>query len=124
NTGLVQFGSRVSYDFYFLAGDEVDLVQLRGDLRPVLNNENASIQTHISGSERLGRRYDDFGKFLNLVAFIALLLGCVGRASLIHIYLKGKLRSVAILKCLGARIRQTFLIDLLQIAVIGFLAGI
>lgn len=123
-TGLVQFGSRVSYDFYFLAGDEVDLVQLRTDLRPILNNENASIQTHISGSERLGRRYDNFGKFLNLVAFIALLLGCVGIASAIHIYIKEKLRSVAILKCLGASKRQTFLIYLIQVSVIGLLAGI
>jgi len=123
-TGLVQFGSRVSYDYYFLAGEEEDLVQLRTDLRPVLNNENASIQTHISGSEQLGRRYDNFGKFLNLVAFIALLLGCVGIASAIHIYIKEKLRSVAILKCLGASKRQTFLIYLIQVAVIGLLAGI
>jgi putative ABC transport system permease protein len=123
-TGLVQFGSRVSYDYYFLAGEEEDLVQLRTDLRPVLNNENAFIQTHISGSEQLGRRYDNFGKFLNLVAFIALLLGCVGIASAIHIYIKEKLRSVAILKCLGASKRQTFLIYLIQVAVIGLLAGI
>jgi len=123
-TGLVQFGSRVSYDYYFLANDEVDLVQLRTDLRPILNNENASIQTHISGSEQLGRRYDNFGKFLNLVAFIALLLGCVGIASAIHIYIKEKLRSIAIMKCLGASKRQTFLIYLIQVAVIGLLAGI
>ncbi len=123
-TGLVQFGSRVSYDYYFLADDEMDLVKLRSDLRPVLNNENAFIQTHISGSEQLGRRYDNFGKFLNLVAFIALLLGCVGIASAIHIYIKEKLRSVAILKCLGASKRQTFLIYLIQVAVIGLLAGI
>jgi putative ABC transport system permease protein len=122
-TGLVQFGSRVSYDYYFLA-EEADLVQLRTDLRPILNNENAFIQTHISGSEQLGRRYDNFGKFLNLVAFIALLLGCVGIASAIHIYIKEKLRSVAILKCLGASKRQTFLIYLIQVAVIGLLAGI
>jgi putative ABC transport system permease protein len=123
-TGLVQFGSRVSYDYYFLADNELDLVQLREDLRPLLNNENASIQTHISGSEQLGRRYDNFGKFLNLVAFIALLLGCVGIASAIHIYIKEKLRSIAILKCLGASKRQTFLIYLIQVAVIGLLAGI
>lgn len=123
-TGLVQFGSRVSYDFYFLAADDIDLVQLRNDLRPLLNNENATIQTHVSSSEQLGRRYDNFGKFLNLVAFIALLLGCVGIASAIHIYIKDKLRSVAILKCLGASKRQTFLIYLIQVAAIGLLAGI
>lgn len=122
-TGLLQFGSRLGYDFYFTAADEVDLVQLRNDLRPQLTIENATIQTHISGSEQLGKRYENFGKFLNLVAFIALLLGSVGIASAIHIYIKGKLRGVAILKCLGASKRQTFLIYLLQVAVVGLAAA-
>lgn len=122
-TELVQFGSRISYDYYFTADETKNLVELRDELRPVLNTYNANIQTHISSSERLGRRYDNFGKFLNLVAFIALLLGCVGIASAIHIYIKEKLQSVAILKCLGANKRQTFMIYLIQIAVIGLFAG-
>jgi putative ABC transport system permease protein len=93
-------------------------------LGTVIDLEDADLDTHISTSERLGRRYDNFGKFLNLVAFIALLLGCVGIASAIHIYIKEKLRAVAVLKCLGATKRQTFLIYLLQIAGIGFLGGV
>lgn len=123
-TELVQMGSRVKYDFYFLADETLDLRKLRTDIRPILQQENYGIDTHISSSERLGRRFDNFGKFLNLVAFIALLLGCVGIASAIHIYIKEKLKAVAILKCLGATKRQTFLIYLLQIAGIGLLGGI
>lgn len=123
-TELVQMGSRVKYDFYFVADGTLDLRKLRTDIRPILQQENYGIDTHISSSERLGRRFDNFGKFLNLVAFIALLLGCVGIASAIHIYIKEKLKAVAILKCLGATKRQTFLIYLLQIAGIGLLGGI
>ncbi len=123
-TELVQTGSRVKYDFYFVAQEELDLRKLRTDLRPILQQENFSIDTHVSSSERLGRRFDNFGKFLNLVAFIALLLGCVGIASAIHIYIKEKLKAVAILKCLGATKRQTFSIYLLQIAGIGLLGGV
>jgi len=123
-TELVQMGSRVKYDFYFVAEETLDLRKLRTDLRPVLQQENYSIDTHVSSSERLGRRFDNFGKFLNLVAFIALLLGCVGIASAIHIYIKEKLKAVAILKCLGATKRQTFLIYLFQIAGIGLLGGV
>lgn len=123
-TGLVQLGSRIKYDYYFTAEEDLDMKQLRTVLRPVLQQENASIDTHVSSSERLGRRFDNFGKFLNLVAFIALLLGCVGIASAIHIYIKEKLKAVAILKCLGATKRQTFLIYLLQIAGIGLLSGV
>lgn len=123
-TGLVQTGSRVGYDYYFRAGPRQDLEQLDENLGDELDANNADLDTHTSTSERLGRRYENFGKFLNLVAFIALLLGCVGIASAISIYIKGKLRAVAVLKCLGASRKQTFLIYLLQIAVIGFIGGI
>lgn len=123
-TGLVQTGSRINYDFYFAAPPNIDLEQLEKKLGPVIDLQDADLDTHISTSERLGRRYDNFGKFLNLVAFIALLLGCVGIASAINIYVKQKLRAVAVLKCLGATKKQTFLIYLLQIAGIGFLGGV
>ncbi|NEW78309.1 MAG: FtsX-like permease family protein [Gelidibacter sp.] len=123
-TGLVQTGSRINYDFYFVAPPKMDLAQLEKKLGTVIDLQDADLDTHISTSERLWRRYDNFGKFLNLVAFIALLLGCVGIASAIHIYIKEKLRAVAVLKCLGATKKQTFLIYLLQIAGIGFIGGI
>ena len=123
-TGLVQVGSRVGYDFYFVAKPEQDLVALDKQVDPQLDVENADLDTHISTAERLGRSYDNFGKFLNLIAFIALLLGCMGVASSIHIYVQEKLRSVAILKCIGATRRQTFLIYLLQMAGMGLLGGI
>src|SRR5690606_4981558 len=48
----------------------------------------------------------------------------VGIASAINIYIKGKLRAVAVLKCIGATKKQTFLIYLIQIAVMGLLGGI
>jgi putative ABC transport system permease protein len=122
-TGLIQTGSRIGYDFYFVAPG-ADLDRLDRELDPQLDKYEADLDTHTSTSERLGRRYENFGKFLNLVAFIALLLGCVGIASAINIYIKGKLKAVAVLKCLGATKKQSFMIFLLQIAGMGFLGGI
>lgn len=123
-TGLIQQGSRVDYEFYFVAKNGADMEQLDKILDPQLDAEDADLDTHTSTSERLGRRYDNFGKFLNLVAFISLLLGCVGIASAINIYIKEKLRAVAVLKCLGATRKQTFVIYLIQIAAMGLLGGI
>lgn len=123
-TGLVQQGSRINYAYYFIAGPDMNMEQLDKTLGPVIDAQDADLDTHVSTSERLGRQYDNFGKFLNLVAFIALLLGCVGIASAINIYIKGKLRAVAVLKCIGATRRQTFLIYLIQIAAMGLLGGI
>lgn len=123
-TGLVQKGSRIKYNFYFVAGPNTDLRKLDSEVDPILDAENADLDTHTSTARQLGRRYENVAKFLNLVAFIALLLGCVGIASSVHIYIKEKLQSVAILKCIGATRRQTFLIYLIQIAGMGILGGI
>ena len=123
-TGLLQVGSRLDYNYYFKAPPEMDLDVLDKELDPILDAENADLDTHTSGSRQLGSSYGNVGKFLNLVAFIALLLGCVGIASSVQIYIKEKLRSVAVLKCMGASRKQTFLIYLIQIAGMGFLGGI
>lgn len=121
-TELLQMGSRKEYQYFFKDPD-VDLEYLDGPLDRILDDENADIDTHTSTSSRLGRRYDNIGRFLNLVAFIALLLGCIGIASSVHIYIREKLKNVAVLKCLGASRKQTFIIYLLQIIGIGAIGG-
>lgn len=122
-SGLLQKGSRLEYNYYF-KNTVADLKELNKRVDPLLDAENADMDTHIDTSQRLGRRYENVGRFLNLVAFIALLLGCVGIASSVHIYIKEKLKAVAVLKCLGATRKQTFLIYLLQIAGMGLLGGL
>lgn len=122
-TGLLQKGSRLKYNYYF-KNVKANLKELDKKVDPLLDAENADMDTHTDTSERLGRRYENVGRFLNLVAFIALLLGCVGIASSVHIYIKEKLNAVAVLKCLGATRKQTFFIFLLQIAGMGLLGGI
>ncbi|WP_026777795.1 ABC transporter permease [Polaribacter sp. Hel_I_88] len=122
-TELLQLGSRKEYQ-YFFKNITIDLEALDAKIDPILDAENADLDTHTSTSERLGRRYDNVGRFLNLVAFIALLLGCIGIASSVHIYIKEKLRNVAVLKCLGASRKQSFLIYLIQIIGIGLIGGI
>ncbi|WP_417198859.1 ABC transporter permease [Bizionia sp.] len=123
-TQLLQFGSRKEYQYYYKASDTLNLKRLENKLEPILDLENADIKSHTSSTERLGRRYDNVGKFLNLAAFIALLLGCIGIASSVHIYIKEKLKAIAILKCMGASRLQSFLIFLIQIAGIGIIGGL
>ena len=122
-TALLQLGSRTEYQYFFKA-PEMDLELLDKKIDPVLDNENADLDTHTNTSRNLGRRYDNVGRFLNLVAFIALLLGCIGIASSVHIYIKEKLKNVAVLKCLGASRKQSFYIYLIQIVSIGAIGGI
>jgi len=123
-TELLQLGSRKEYQYFFVAPPTMDLELLDKKLDPILDEEKADIDTHTSTSARLGRRYDNVSRFLNLAAFIALLLGCVGIASSVNIYIKEKLKNVAVLKCLGATRKQTFIFYLLQIIGIGLLGGV
>jgi len=122
-TELLQIGSRKEYQYFFIAPPAMDLELLDKNLDPILDAENADLDTHTSTSQRLGRSYANVSRFLNLAAFIALLLGCIGIASSVHIYIKEKLADVAVLKCLGATRKQTFLIYLIQITGMGFLGG-
>ena len=124
DTGLLQFGSRKEYQFFYKTSPSLDLDLFEKNIQPLLDDENADLDTHTSTSRRLGRRYDNVGRFLNLAAFIALLLGCIGIASSVHIYIKEKLSAIAVLKCLGASRRSSFLIFAIQIAGIGILGGL
>ncbi len=123
-TQLLQFGSRKEYQYFYTVADTLNLNRLENQLQPLLDLENARINTHLNATENLGKRYDNVGKFLNLAAFIALLLGCIGIASSVHIYIKEKLKAIAVLKCMGASRLQSFLIFLIQIAGIGIVGGL
>ncbi len=127
DTKLIQKGSRVYYRrFYKLnnLADDYDLdARFRKD-REQLRLEGISADSVEERKSDTGRTFEDLQSFLNLVAFVALLLGCVGVASAVHIYIKEKIRTVAILRCLGARGIDTFMIYLIQIAVIGLIGSI
>ena len=123
-TELLQFGSRKEYQFFYKAADTLNLEKFEEKIEPMLDLEKADLDTHTSTSRRLGRRFDNLSKFLNLAAFIALLLGCIGIASSVQIYIREKLQAIAVLKCMGASRRQSFLIFLIQISGIGILGGL
>lgn len=119
-TGLVQKGSRIIYKFYFQLATNTDIIKLEERIKEPLDNEGVDYDTVESSKESMGRSFENLTKFLNLVGFIALLLGCVGVASAVHVYIKDKLATVAILRCLGLKGNQAFLIYLIQIVAMGF----
>lgn len=124
STGLIQTGSRVEYQYYFKGESDEQLIELEEHLDPVLDAEGADLDTHHSTGRRLGRSMQNFNKFLYLVAFISLLLGCVGIASSTNIYLKEKQKSIAVLKCIGLTRFEAFKIYLFQIIMVGFIGGV
>lgn len=123
-TGLVKLGSRVEYQFFYKFDESVDVEKKVEEIRPRLRAVSFRDDTVKERKEDLGNAFSDLTTFLNLVSFIALLLGCIGVASSVHIYIKDKLSTVAILRCLGASGRQAFQIYLLQVVFMGLLGSL
>ncbi|MBD0260525.1 MAG: ABC transporter permease, partial [Cytophagales bacterium] len=121
-TGLLQRGSRVNYAYYYRFAPGVDVDKYVARLESRLDKEAIRSDTVAERKNNTGRAFTDMAKFLNLVAFVALLLGCVGVASAVHLYVKEKIASVAVLRCLGTTGSQAFYIFLIQTALMG-LAG-
>ena len=123
-TGLLQPGSRATYKLFYQFAPGTNIEKYRKQIEPQLDKEGLNSDTVAERKKQTGRVFADLTRYLNLVAFMALLLGCVGVASAVHLYVKEKVASVAVLRCLGASGRQAFLIFLIQTALMGFLGAI
>jgi len=95
-------------------------------MRERFGDERLSYDTVAGRQRELGRALTNIDGFLSLVGFIALLLGAIGVASAVHVYVRQKLPTVAVLRCLGSSARQGFAIYLVQglaMGVFGAAAG-
>ncbi|WP_295767070.1 FtsX-like permease family protein [uncultured Mucilaginibacter sp.] len=124
-TGLVDKGSRIGYSFYYKFNDTTNVDALAEKLdKQKLDKANLRYETIQTRKENTGRVFSDLNKFLSLVGFIALLLGCIGVASATQIYIREKVASIAVLRCLGVKASEAFLIFLIQIACLGLIGSI
>ena len=117
-------GSRIGYNFYYKYDSSEKVENILTALKPRFELDGLEYETVESRKKSTGRAFDDFNQFLTLISFIALLLGCIGVASSIHIYVREKVTSIAILRCLGVSSSQAFLIYLIQVTGIGLIGSI
>ena len=117
---MVQYGSRVNYHKYlYLAGADPESVEEL--LKPETEKFHYGIDTVNSRKEELGNSFMNLYRFFNLLGFIALILGSIGVSSSVHIYLREKRESAAVLRCLGSTGWQIFLVFFIQINLLGFI---
>ncbi|HEY2582968.1 MAG TPA: FtsX-like permease family protein [Mucilaginibacter sp.] len=123
-TGLSKKGSRISYNFFYKYDQPVNMDKIVKKIDHRLDKAEMNYETIQSRKENTGRSFGDLTRFLSLVGFIALLLGCVGVASAVHIYIREKIASIAIMRCLGVKASEAFLIYLIQIVGIGIIGSV
>ena len=123
-TKLVQPGSRVDYQYQFKMPDTVDVDSLKKEFRETHSELSYRDNSVSERQARIGNSLGNMNTFLNLIGFIALLLGCIGVASAVHIYVKDKLPTVAILRTIGTSGSQAFWIYMIQIIAMGLIGSL
>jgi putative ABC transport system permease protein len=122
-THLVQPGSLVRYRTYFKFAAGYDVEGLVRDLRERFGRLQLGFDTVEQRKRDLGRVLDNVESFLNLVGFVALLLGAIGVASAMQVYVQQKVATIAVLRCLGATARRSFAVYLCQGMALGLLGS-
>ncbi|MEW6303804.1 MAG: FtsX-like permease family protein [Verrucomicrobiota bacterium] len=125
-SNLIQPGSLVRFRMYFRFGPEVNVKELVEQVGPQLEADRLSYDTVEERQKDLGRAMSNLYQYLSLTGFVALLLGGVGVASAINVHIREKLNTVAVLRCLGCNVQQSFAIYLAQglaLGAIGTVAG-
>ena len=123
DTELLGFGSRKSFKkhFVFKNGISDSLNQELDDRRSEFRKDSVGFGTVESRKRGIGNMLDEMTSYLSLVGFVALLLGGVGIAGAVQVYLKEKAESMAVLRCLGCQARTSMFVFCIQITIIGFI---
>ena len=124
STGLIGFGSRVRYRHYFKLAEGFDKVTLKNQMDDMQTEYGIRYETTEDRQEAIDKTLSNLFHFLNLVAFIALLLGGIGIGSAIRVHISTKLKNAAILRCIGASKSQSINIYLIQSLMMGLFGGI
>jgi putative ABC transport system permease protein len=125
-TTLLGFGSRATY-LTLARVDEREIDAIARRLRSEFERQTLFVRTWKSLEDRLGRNLTVAENYLSLVGFAIVVLGGIGVWSVTRVVVQQKIRSVAILKALGAtsgRILGTYVLQVSWLAAAGGLVGL
>jgi putative ABC transport system permease protein len=122
-SGLLAFGSLARYEVYLLMPDLEARQEVRERYEPLLDESGARLRFAEERAQSLSNGVRFLGRFLGLVGLGALLLGGVGVASAIHVYIRERKPGIAVLRCVGAGQGTAFLAYLIQAAWLGLIGS-
>ncbi|MDI9357200.1 MAG: FtsX-like permease family protein [Chitinophagaceae bacterium] len=122
-TGLVIRGSRVNYFTYYQFVDGDASLSIKKKWKQRFSQLDLRATTWADSQQDSNESLKELSKFLNMIAFIALLLGCLGVGSSVYVYMKEKINTLSILRCIGASSTDIMWVFLLQIVGIGLISS-
>ena len=125
-TGLLTFGSRASHQI-LLKVQDAGVDDLTRHLRADLRERFAGAWSYRLAEDDITEDMQRAENYLSLVGFVIVVLGGIGVWSVTRVFVKQKIRSVAILKCVGATTRQvlgTYVLQVMLLGLCGSLLGV
>lgn len=126
-TGLLTTGSMVYHDLRIKLPHGSSIETVKADLDQHFPDASWKISTSDNASPQIRRYVERLAAFLTLVGLSALLIGGIGIGNGVKAHLEARLKTIAIMKSLGASARLIRHIYLWQVAIItciGTLAGV
>src|SRR2546427_6971249 len=121
STGLLSFGSRAGRQL-LVKMPEDRIEPLVRELRRDVREEFVNVRSYRSNEDQIGRDFDRAENYLSLVGLVIVILGGIAVSSVTRVFILQKMRSIAVLKCVGARSAQIIAVYILQVMTLG-LAG-
>jgi putative ABC transport system permease protein len=125
-TELLAFGSRASYQILLRVREQA-VESMTRDIRRDFRDRFVQARSYRSTEDDIGEDLMRAENYLSLVGFVMVVLGGIGVWSVTRVFVKQKLRSVAILKCVGATANQilaTYVAQVLLLGIGGSLLGV
>lgn len=123
-TDLLREGSLARYYAHFKATDAGTLAALLNRPRRDWSDRRLEIETVEERQAVVGNTLDNLNQYLALGGFVALLLGGIGLAGAIQLYVRQKKTTVSVLRCLGASARTAFSVYVTQVIIAAFIGAI
>ena len=118
-TGLLGVGSRAEHQMLLRVPDESAIDPLVGGLRRDLEEQYVRVGSYRQTENRIERNLGRAENYLSLIGFVVVILGGIGVWSVTRVFVQQRLRSVAVLKCLGATTARVLAVYVAQVALLG-----
>ncbi len=118
-TRLVRPGSRVRHRVLFRLPTGASAESFKDALAARLPDSTVRVTTYSQAQPGVRRFWNQLTIYLGLTGLVALMVGGIGVATSVRAFVRGKLDTIAVLKCLGAGWRQVLAAYLLQTVLLG-----
>jgi putative ABC transport system permease protein len=119
-------GSRVNYAWMYKVQPRL-LVKVEGELNQLFARSPVNVISYRRLEDRIGDALSVGENYLSLIGFAIVVLGGIGVWSVTRVFMQQKLRTIAVLKCLGASSTQvlwTYVAEITALTLAGCALGI